>query len=54
MAMMRDRDTSHLWARWLYLRILGLLYAAEFLSLSWEIVGILSILCVYCKKKDRG
>jgi len=39
-AVMRDHEPSHLRARWLYLRILGVLLAAAFLSFSWEIVGL--------------
>ncbi|HXC52632.1 MAG TPA: lipase maturation factor family protein [Candidatus Limnocylindrales bacterium] len=33
-------DAPHLWSRWIYLRILGLLYVTAFLSLSSEIVGL--------------
>lgn len=32
--------TFHLWSRWLYLRILGVLYVAVFLSLEADIVGL--------------
>ena len=38
---MRNFDASHLWSRWIYLRIVGLLYVAAFLSLSSEIVGLI-------------
>ncbi len=32
--------TSHMWSRWLYLRILGALHTATFLSLAPEIAGL--------------
>jgi hypothetical protein len=35
-----ESETSHLWCRWIYLRILGVLYLAAFVSLASEVVGL--------------
>src|ERR1043165_5336559 len=34
-------ETSYVWSRWIYLRTLGVLYAAAFLSLAPQIVGLI-------------
>ncbi len=32
---------THLWSRWIYLRVLAFLYAVSFFSLSSQIVGLI-------------
>jgi hypothetical protein len=33
-------DAARLWSRWIYVRVLGLLYVAAFRSLASQIVGL--------------